>query len=234
MAHILDDWVQGEIALRKAALADLYTAYSQLTAAQKLALSEEVNIPQEDIEGWLGDGSQVVPLPVIYQLANSTALGLGISLDTRPAAGGWSRVAGNLWLYTFPLLDLTDVTNADVFVLDADGVTNSAAGDTARTGQGLDGKAGDILAITYTINTACSTASDGTTINAEIGTTNLTGGVLTLVSDNLTASDPLVTVSTLATGNNTFAADDQISIEASSTTAFAEGDGYISLLCDLS
>jgi hypothetical protein len=65
-----------------------------------------------------------------------------------------------------------------------------------------------------------STGAKATTLNLEIGTTNLTGGVLTL--DGVVALGAYEAGSAI-TANNTGAAGDNISLEAASTTTFVEG-----------
>lgn len=67
-----------------------------------------------------------------------------------------------------------------------------------------------------------TTAAKAATINAEIGTTDLAGGVLSLTSANMTPLGATVEATEI-TGNNSFGASDSISIEASSVTAFVEG-----------
>jgi len=67
-----------------------------------------------------------------------------------------------------------------------------------------------------------TTADKAATLNAEIETTNLSGGVLALTSANCTPKGAQV-AGTEITGNNAFTATQKISIEASSVTAFAEG-----------
>lgn len=75
-----------------------------------------------------------------------------------------------------------------------------------------------------------TTASKASTLNFEIGTTNLTGGVISLTS---AACTPLgaVVAGTAVTANNTFGRTDTISVEASSTTTFIEGSGTIFIQC---
>lgn len=85
---------------------------------------------------------------------------------------------------------------------------------------GYAGRIGKFYAVA---TKAASTASKLTTLNLEIGTTNLTGGALALTSANMTPIGAKVDASAITAGN-TFSATDAISIEASSTTAFAEGE----------
>lgn len=85
---------------------------------------------------------------------------------------------------------------------------------------------GKILNVSFAVTTAVTTADKAATLNFEINTTNLTGGVISLTSANCTPLGAVV-AGTAITANNTFDADDTISVEASSVTAFSEGAGVI-------
>lgn len=81
-----------------------------------------------------------------------------------------------------------------------------------------------ILAFDYITGDPVTTAAKASTINLEIGTTNVTGGVISLASASMTPIGAEV-AGTAITAANTGSASDTISIEASSTTTFVEGDG---------
>lgn len=83
---------------------------------------------------------------------------------------------------------------------------------------------GIIEYFSFVTNVPASTASKTAAFNLEIGTTNVTGGVLTLTT---VAANTMgkVTAATAITGANRITARDLLSIEASSVTAFAEGSG---------
>jgi hypothetical protein len=83
--------------------------------------------------------------------------------------------------------------------------------------------AGTIVAIDAIATKAASTASKLATLNLEIGTTDVTGGVVSLTTAGLNAIGKAV-AGTSITANNVFAADSAISLEASSVTAFVEGE----------
>lgn len=85
---------------------------------------------------------------------------------------------------------------------------------------------GTIKSVNFLTTTAASTAAKLSTLNLELGTTNVTGGVvsLTTVSCNTVGK---VTAGTAVTANNTFVAGDLLSVEASSTTTFIEGAGTL-------
>jgi hypothetical protein len=67
---------------------------------------------------------------------------------------------------------------------------------------------------------AVTTGAKASTLNLEINTTNLTGGVVLLAG---TYALGAAQAGSAVTGNNTGSATDSISIEASATTAFVEG-----------
>ena len=91
--------------------------------------------------------------------------------------------------------------------------------------------AGRIVGFRYVPSVVSSTAGDGMDLNLEIGTTNLTGGVLGLTSAN-TNTLGVVVASTAITGNNSYAPGALLSIEgATGAGAFAEGSG--ALLIDI-
>lgn len=83
-----------------------------------------------------------------------------------------------------------------------------------------------ILAVDFVTTTVASTADKLSTLNVEIGTTNLTGGEVALTT---ASCDTLgeKTAGSAVTAANTGSASDTISVEAASTTAFAEGSGTL-------
>lgn len=83
-----------------------------------------------------------------------------------------------------------------------------------------------ILGVDFAVTTPVTTADKLSTLNLEIGSTDLTGGAVALTSANCTPLGAVVAGSAV-TGANTGAAGDTISVEASSTTAFAEGAGVL-------
>jgi hypothetical protein len=84
------------------------------------------------------------------------------------------------------------------------------------------GFAGRIIALEFVCTTAITTAAKATTINAEIGTTNCTGSLEIAGTYAIGAGERVA-----VTANNTFDEHDIISLEASSTTTFTEGVGFI-------
>lgn len=88
------------------------------------------------------------------------------------------------------------------------------------------GFAGTIEKISFVVTDPATTADKAATLNMEIGTTNLTGGVLSLTT---VACGTLgkVTDATAITANNAFDKTDTISVEAADVTAFSEGEGAL-------
>lgn len=83
-----------------------------------------------------------------------------------------------------------------------------------------------LLSFDFRVFKAVTTGSKASTLNLEIGTTNVTGGSLALTSANCTPAGAAVAGSAI-TAANTGSASDTISIEAASTTAFVEGSGWL-------
>jgi hypothetical protein len=105
-------------------------------------------------------------------------------------------------------LNLADLANGDV-------LTNYTPGFAFK-----------VLSVDFQVQKAVTTAAKAATLNLEIGTTNLTGGVVALTSANCTPAGAQV-AGTAVTAANTGTATDTLSIEASSVTAFVEGTGVL-------
>jgi len=84
------------------------------------------------------------------------------------------------------------------------------------------GFAGRIVKVWAVVTEVVTTASDAASINWEIGTTNLTGGVIALTSANATPLGATIDGSAI-TAANWFSATDTLSVEGASVTDFAEG-----------
>lgn len=87
---------------------------------------------------------------------------------------------------------------------------------------------GSIVRAAFVVTDPVVTASKLATLNLEINAVNLTGGVISLTSANCTPLGAVI-AGTAITANNTFGATDTISVEASSVTAFVEGEGVLLL-----
>ena len=107
-------------------------------------------------------------------------------------------------------------------------LANLADGDIVTTL--TPGFAGEIVDMDFVVTDPVTTASKLSTLNAEIGTTNLTGGTVALTSANCDTLGKVVAAASI-TGNNSFGATDTISAEASSTTTFIEGEGVLIIRC---
>jgi hypothetical protein len=94
------------------------------------------------------------------------------------------------------------------------------AGDVLTTF--TPGFAGRIVSVAAAVTTAVTTASDLASLNLEIGTTNVTGGVVALTSANATPLGAVIAGSAV-TAANLFTASDTISVEGATVTDFAEG-----------
>lgn len=105
-------------------------------------------------------------------------------------------------------------------------MTTAAADLITNYTPGFKGK---ILSVSFATTTLGTGASASQVLNLEIGTTNLTGGVLTLL---LADTDTLgkLTAATAVTAANSFSASDTISVEvAASGTVFTAGAGVLLL-----
>jgi len=85
---------------------------------------------------------------------------------------------------------------------------------------------GQIVKVSFAVTDPVTTADKAATLNLEINSTDVSGGVLSLTSASCGTLGAVVNA-TAITGNNVFDADDAISIEASGVTAFAEGEGVL-------
>jgi predicted RecA/RadA family phage recombinase len=97
-------------------------------------------------------------------------------------------------------------------------------GDLATTF--TPGFAGTILRTQFVVTDPVTTADKLSTLNLEIGTTNVTGGTVALTSAACTPLGKTI-AGAAVTATNVFTASDTISVEASSTTGFAEGAGVL-------
>lgn len=149
-------------------------------------------------------------------VANPTS-GRAIGFAVAAGSGGTVTIyvcptpAGSAgYVVTFPVT-LSSITGA------GDVVTNFTPGH-----------AGKITAVNWIQGVPVTTASKAADLNVEIGTTNLTGGVVALTSAACTPLGKVIAGSAV-TGANTFTETDTISIEAASVTAFVEGTGMVAL-----
>ena len=114
-------------------------------------------------------------------------------------------------IMTIPVLAMTSITNADVV--------------TAFT----PGFVGQIVRTFWIQGTVVTTGAKGSTLNFEVNAVDLVGGVIVLTSALCTPLGAVIN-GTAVSGSNKFDRDDTISVEATSTTAFSEGGGFICIV----
>lgn len=117
---------------------------------------------------------------------------------------------GNRRLVTVQVPPLAGVTAADII--------------TAMQ-PGIDG---DVEYAEFVVTVAVTTGSKAATLNFEIGGTDITGLTLALTSAGTTPKGKVIPFG-LPTAANTLTRASTLSLEASSVTAFSEGEGYINL-----
>lgn len=88
------------------------------------------------------------------------------------------------------------------------------------------GFAGKIVKIYWVQDVPVTTGAKLSTLNLEIGTTNVTGGEVALTSALCTPKGAVIAGASI-TAANIFGATDTISVETASTTAFVEGSGSL-------
>ena len=91
------------------------------------------------------------------------------------------------------------------------------------------GFVGELVKTFWVQGTPVTTGSKASSLNWEIGTTDVTGGAIALTSAACTPLGKVIAGAAMTAGV-AFGASSTISLEASSTTAFAEGDGMVVLV----
>lgn len=151
--------------------------------------------------------------------------GIAISYDaseitiTNQTGAAWA--AGTKLLFQFEIVD-GDFVIPYSFPINLASITG--AGDVITSFKPM--VKGKIVHMSFTVNAPVTTGSRAATLNAEIGTTNLTGGTIALTSANCTPMGATIHAAAITAGN-ALTEDDLVSIEASSVTAFAEGTGTL-------
>ncbi len=95
----------------------------------------------------------------------------------------------------------------------------------------IPGFAGTIKKVAFAVTDPVIAASKATTLNIEINTTDMTGGAVALTSAVCMPLGAVVN-GTAVTAGNVFTATDSISVEASGTTAFTEGEGVLMIVME--
>jgi len=160
---------------------------------------------------------------VVSQGASTFTLVYGASSVTVTYKGETTIPAGTEVKLQLPLFPKVGIVQADFFV-NLVAVTGAQDIVTDYT----PGFAFRILSLDWVQANPVTTASRLASLNAEIGTTDVTGGVIALTSALATPMGKIINGSAIS-GNNVGTATDKISIEASAVTAFAEGSGTILL-----
>lgn len=169
------------------------------------AFSDTADSGQNSLTLELGDGNDVNRFLVSQQLNEN-------GTEVMAKAGGGATLAQNnsgagISVISIPLI-LPSLATGDVLT------------------EYTPGFPFEILGVDFRVTKAVSTASKAATLNLEIGTTNLTGGVVSLTSANCTPLGAAV-AGTSVTAGNTGSSTDSISVEASSVTTFVEGEGVL-------
>lgn len=156
----------------------------------------------------------------------SDSVGRGIpSVGTAPVVGIalCSGVVGEIGCVL--LAGKTGVVTTNKSILSIP-VTLSKLADGDIVTSFVPGFAGTITKMQLVVTDPVTTAEKLATLNLEIGSTNVTGGVLSLTSANCTPLGATI-AATAITAANAFTATDLISVEAASVTAFVEGTGVL-------
>lgn len=107
-------------------------------------------------------------------------------------------------------------------------VAITAAGDVIT--QFTPGFVGSIVKLTWVTARPVTTGGKAATLNVEINGVDTVGGLVALTSATVTPTGKII-AGTAITGSNVFNKTDTISVEASSVTAFSQGDGELIILC---
>jgi len=158
---------------------------------------------------------------VLDQAADTFTLAYGASSVVVTYKDATSIPAGTKVTLQAPLAETVGVQVLPFFVNLAE-VTGNA---DILTGY-APGFRGKVLSVDFAVCKAVTTGSKRADFNLEIGTTNLTGGVVSVTSAAATPAG-VVVAGTAVTGANTFSATDALSIEAANVTAHAEGSGWL-------
>ena len=105
-------------------------------------------------------------------------------------------------------------------------ITNATLADADIVTEWTPGFAGTLEKFYYVTNVPASTPDKLSTLNLEIGTVDVTGGLLELTTAKIDTLGKVVAASDI-TALNTFGATSTISVEAATTTEFIEGSGSL-------
>jgi hypothetical protein len=150
------------------------------------------------------------------------SLAFGASLITVTNGSGRSWPAGTEYILN---IDEKDGNNVEILTFPIPLAAITGNGDVVtEVRPGIDGV---IEYVEWVQTRPVTTASRLATLNLEIGTTNVTGGTVALTSAACTPLGKVIPNTANPSANNRLTKESLLSIEASSVTAFAEGEGYL-------
>lgn len=152
--------------------------------------------------------------------ASKMSVAFGASEITVTNSTGYTLAAGSEISIYLDQVDGNNVVNL-TFYVDLASIT---AADVITNWR--PGVAGTVEYFAFIVDKAVTTAAKAASFNLEIGTTNVTGGVIALTSANATPKGAVIEGSAI-TGANTLTDTSTLSVEASSVTAFSEGTGTL-------
>lgn len=156
----------------------------------------------------------------IYGLANAAGTQAFVYMGIAPAVDGTSLSALTSTVSQFKTNLVVPVTVPCVL---------STAASAAIVGRLLPRMSGTILALDGCVIVPVTTTSKLATISPLISGVAVTGGLLALTSTNCATLGARVTGSAIGTGANTFTAAQEITLAASTVTAFVEGQVLLEL-----
>ncbi len=162
---------------------------------------------------YVGDDQTVVLSPGSTSLVRA-----GVLVEYVGASSGWVLIGPAVPKPRF-CLHQTYINLASI----------TAAGDVVTSF--TPGFSGRIRSLQFHTMVPVTTGSRLLTLNAEINTTDTTGGLVALTSATCTPLGAVIAGSAV-TAANLFDENDTISVEASSVTAFAEGTGTLTIVLE--
>lgn len=153
--------------------------------------------------------------------ASKMSLAFGASLITVTNSTGATLAAGSTVSIFVDQVDGNEVVLLTLGTIDLASITAADVMTEIRPGI-----AGTIEDFFFVVDKAVTTASKLASLNLEIDTTNVTGGVIALTSALATPKGAVISGS-LITANNVLTKESKLSVEAASVTAFSEGTGTL-------
>lgn len=157
------------------------------------------------------------------EAAAKISLSFGASLITVTNLSLYTWAAGTRVLLNVDMQDGNDIVLMQIPI---DLVSITAAGDVMT--EIRPGLYGTIEYWEFVVSKPVTTAAKLASLNLEIDTTNVTGGVIALTSANATPLGKAIAGAAI-TGANVLTPDSKLSIEAASVTAFSEGQGFVNI-----